>query len=238
MKNSSFTISIFCLLVGPTGCSDNHGTGKQSEMRSHQMNENSGDHMIAKKKIVTRYDHVDILQIPEVIPFGAEQREYIIELFSAIRRVVEGHSKLEDEERTVLGGGRFFWPKDPVKEVMVERYYLPDEFRMHGISLQLMRADQYAPWTEAQMTLYPRNFPKGAYDMQLPSTLFDDFLLEKVVQEDRPDERVKKPVVFYFTHKSLLDVHLRVESRRDLVHVDSKFPSSFHALNIVRQTNH
>jgi hypothetical protein len=70
--------------------------------------------------------------------------------------------------------------------------------------------------------------------MRLRSTLFDNFRLRKVTQEEHTDERIKTPLVFYFEHKIIENFRLKIEARDDVASIRDSFPSSFHSLVMTR----
>lgn len=70
--------------------------------------------------------------------------------------------------------------------------------------------------------------------MGLPVSVFKDFQLVESVQETRPDESIYKPLVFYFSHKTLRDLTLQVDARSDVVSVRAPYPSTFHGIGIMR----
>lgn len=231
MKSLQLSVSLLLLLSGLAGCKNESGqeyrTGSSSKTQL-------GKVMREQAKIITSYDDAEIEDIPAVVQFNDEQRKYVIELLSAVLRVIEGTSDLESEESKIFGEGKFYWPKDPTKPIKTERYYTHDNFRMRGISLWLDRKDERSKWKKARLTVPPRNFPQGVYDMGLPSSIFRDFQLMKSVQETRKDESIYKPVVFYFSHKEIRDLTLKVEARSDVASVDTPYPSTFHRIEITR----
>ena len=234
MTMSRLIVSTLCFVMSSSSCSDKVISDRLSGTRPSPENMPLETHMKQSDKIATPYDDVEIWDVPRIVPFDEKQKTYVIDLIYAVRRVIEGSSNLEVEERIILGEGKFFWPKNPSEPVMVERYYLSDRFRMSGISLSLRRADRGTPWVSAHLAVYPRNFPKGVYNMQLPPGIFEDFKLEKVIREERPEERIASPIVFYFKSKKKDGVNLIVECRDDLVGIQDAFPASFHLIRIMR----
>ena len=152
----------------------------------------------------------------------------------ALTRVTAGSSSLEAGEKQILGCGQFFWPKNPGEPIRVSKSYFGENFRMAGIAARVQRKSESSPWTKAGLTVHPRNFPRGVYDMRLRPELFRDFELKKVTQEDRSDRRIRKPILFYFEHKKIKDFRLRIEARDDVSSVDDLFPSSFHMVEMTR----
>lgn len=106
---------------------------------------------------------------------------------------------------------------------------------MAGIAANVNRKSENSPWTRFSASVHPRNFPRGVYSMQLPSSFFKEFELQKVAQEKRDGERITNPIVFYFKHKHIRNVVLKVEAREDVASTSDSLPSSLHALQILRE---
>jgi hypothetical protein len=196
-----------------------------------------GKVMTDKSKIPHPHDEADMTDMPSVVGLTDEQKLYLIQIFCAVVAIIEGKTQLEVEEDRLLGTGQFFWPKDPTKPAKLAKSYFGSNFRMSGIALRFERKSEDSPWIKAGLSVHPANFPIGVYEMSLPLHVFDDFLFVKAVPEIRPEESVKKPIVFYFLHRKLPGVKLRVESRDDVVCVGGPYPSSFHAFEITRDPN-
>jgi hypothetical protein len=147
--------------------------------------------------------------------------------------VGEGSSLVEEEER-VLGCGQFFWPKNPDEPIKVSKSYFGEHFRMSGIAARFERKGESLPWTKAGLTVHPRNFPGGVYEMKLPREIFQDFDLKEVTQEDRHDKRIQKPIVFIFEHKRIKNFRMKIEARDDVASVGDSWPSSFHLIEMTR----
>ncbi len=190
----------------------------------------------SQPRIPVLYEDVDSREIPAVIPLNDEQRGYLIEVLSAMIRVIDGSSSLEEEEEIVFGAGRFYWPKNPDEPIRLSKSYVDGNFRMPGLAARVSRESESAPWTRFGLSVRPRNFPRGVYSMQLPSSFFHDFQLQKVVQEEREFQSIRNPVVFYFKHKRLNDISLKMEAREDVVTTSDSFPSSFYALQLLRES--
>lgn len=188
-----------------------------------------------KLRIASLYENIDSREMPAIIPLSDEQRSYVIEVLSAMIRVIAGSTPLELEERMYLGTGQFYWPKNPDEPVRLSRSYFGENFRMAGIAANINRKSENSPWTRFSASVHPRNFPRGVYSMQLPSSFFKEFELQKVAQEMRDGERIANPIVFYFKHKHIRNVMLKVEARDDVASTRDSLPSSLHALEIRRE---
>lgn len=217
------------LLLGiavPYGIHTHVSSGKATPMSEQVSNE--------KPQIVTLYDDVESYKIPAVVPLNDEQRLYLQEILAAMMRVMEQSSSLETEEQKILGIGKFRWPKNPSEPIKTLKSFRGENFRMKGISATFMRESEMTPWRKAGLTVHPRNFPAGVYSMNLPRTIFADFRLKSVEQEHREEERIKDPLVFYFVHKKIENFSLRIEARADVAKTEEHFPSSFHAIVMLR----
>jgi hypothetical protein len=184
--------------------------------------------------ITAPYDNAENWQIPTIVALNDVQRSYVSEVLSALIRVIGEVSSLESEEKRTLGCGQFYWPKNPGEPIQVSKSYFGRDFRMSGIAARIERKSQSSSWVKAGLAVRPRNFPKGVYDMQLPPEVFNDFELKKVAQEEQQNERIKQPVVFYFEHKKIKHLSLKIAARDDVAQVADRFPSSFHMIEIVR----
>lgn len=231
MKPIRFSAYLILILVALAGCEKKLKPGHLSEANSKLL---PGEIMREQIKITSVYDNVENENLPEIVPFNDEQQKYVIELVSAMLRVIEGTSYLEFEENKTFGEGKFFWPKDPAKPIKTLRYYPYENFKVRGIKLSFERNDEHSSWQRAGLGVQPRNFPTGVYDMHLPPSVFQGFQLVRSVQETRPDESIHKPVAFYFSHKVIPDLTLKVEVRSDLTSLDELYPRTFHGIEIVR----
>jgi hypothetical protein len=237
-KSKGPILFVFLLLFSQSAASDNClDAGSHPRSSLAQKEKNSGKLMKSKPKIEQLYETDDLTQMPSVVLLNDEQGMYLIEIFCAIRGIIEGTRQLEVEEGRLFGAGKFYWPKDPTKPIKTEKSYPASNFRMTGIALGFRRASAESPWINAALFIHPANFPIGVYSMNMRRQLFNDFSLDKAVIEHRPHESVRNPVVFYFSHKKLRGVTLQVESRDDVVNVGDPYPSSFHGLEIIRDPN-
>jgi hypothetical protein len=196
-----------------------------------------GKVMADKLKIPHPYDEADVTDMPSVVGLTEAQRSYLVKIFRAVVGIIEGKTQLEVEEDRLLGTGQFFWPKDPARPAKLAKSYFGKNFRMQGVALRFEKKSEGSPWIKAGLSVHPANFPIGVYAMNFPRQVFDDFLFLKAVPELRPDESVKKPIVFHFSHRKLPGVKLKVESREDVASAADHYPSSFHALEIMRDLN-
>jgi hypothetical protein len=148
---------------------------------------------------------------------------------------VEGVSSLEQEEEQVLGTGQFYWPKNPDEPVKLSKFYFGENFRMSGIAAKISRENESSPWLKAGLSIYPRNFPRSVYSMQLPAQVFKDFELVIVEHEQRSEQRLTKSAVFYLRHKRVKNLQIKVEVRGDMVTAKDSYPRSFHYFEVSRK---
>ena len=200
-------------------------TGSTADHSTHRRN----------PRIITPFDNVESWKIPTVVPFNDEQRVYFTEIVCAVMRVMAKETPLEIEEERIIGPGRFRWPKNPAEPIKTVKSYFGENFRMLGVSGSFSRHSENDPWSKVGLSVHPRNFPVGVYSMKFPKEIFKNFRLLKVVQEARPTERIKKPIVFYFEHRAIESLSLKIEARDDVASVQDLYPSSFHALIMIRE---
>lgn len=184
-------------------------------------------------RIPVLYEDIDSRDMPAIVPLNDEQRAYVVEVLSAMVRVIVGSSTLEMEEGKAFGPGQFHWPKNPDEPVRLSKLYFGQHFRMAGFSARISRESENSPWMRFGMSVHPRNFPRGVFSMKLPPSVFKEFELQKVVQEERSGQRIEKPIVFYFKHKNIKNVVLKVEAREDVASTSDSLPFSLHALQIL-----
>jgi hypothetical protein len=238
MKFSKKLIYMLFFCAGSAHAREGTALGPGQHAFPTQNEKVPGKSMIDKSKLRDPYDGADIQSIPAKVQLTDEQRSYLVDLVAAVMRIIEGTTPLEAEEERLLGKGQFFWPKNPTIPPKTSKSYFGSSFRMHGISLRFERKSETSDWVKAGLAIHARNFPRGAYIMHIPKKVFDEFSLVKAMHEPRPDESIENPIVFYFSHKRLPGVTLKVESRGDLVSVGDPYPSSFHALEITRDPAH
>jgi len=168
-------------------------------------------------------------QITPIVKMTAEQRTYLLDILGSVRRVIEGTASLEAEEKSLLGEGRYSWPKNPKAPVRVAKSYLAKNFRLKGIALLFRRTCDGAAWSTAGLSVQPTNFPATVYAIGVPAEFFSDFRLEKAELSLRPEESIKRVNVFSYRQKAGL-LSMTIEAREDLSSVKEKYPSSFHAI--------
>jgi hypothetical protein len=230
MKSSRILLFFIFLALAIVALRENFLEFNHTQM-SNNISEQSFNQ--SKLRIAVPYEGRESWEIPAIVPFSDEQRLYVSEVVEAVIRVMAEASSLGTEEK-ILGLGQFHWPKNPDEPIKTLKSYFGQNFRMAGIFASFKRESESGPWIKAALTVHPRNFPAGVYLMKISPKLFDQFNLQKVVQEDREEERVKHPIVFYFEHKKIQGFTLKVEARSDVASIHDQFPSSFHAIKVTR----
>jgi hypothetical protein len=166
-----------------------------------------------------------------VVPFTEEQTQQMNMVTRAIVRVISKQNSLSEEE-SLFGEGKDHWPKAPGPILL--RYYtkkLPDS----NLSIEFERINDKEVWSSGAVGFRPKNFPRGVYRMDLPSTFFSDFVLEKAYAEDQPKRSIKRINIFQFrSQKGTANVQLQFEAREDVSSLQDKYPKSFHFLKVTR----
>ena len=172
----------------------------------------------------------DVDAIPAISEFTDEQRNYIIEIIGATRRVINGLTTLEKEEQAIFGEGQFFWPKDPTAPVKLIKSFLPTNFRMKGISLSFSRSKEGTRWTRANLSIQPINFPHGIYRMDLPKEIFAGYKLVKVEPGASSDGNLIRVNLFQFVSINDEKSLMTAEVSEGVSLLQDAYPSSFHAI--------
>jgi hypothetical protein len=165
-----------------------------------------------------------------IIVLDATQRSYFLSIVSSIERVIGKQTSLDQEEATLLGEGLYYWPKDPTHPVKLSRYYPQENFNLRWLSLSFRRPASTSPWSEAHLTVHPSSFPLQVYDLQVSSDFYKNYNFERAALESRPHRRIEEPRVFYFVHKKLPHVRMRIETSPNVTSADSKYPSAFYSI--------
>ncbi|QOY94567.1 hypothetical protein IM543_01170 [Massilia sp. UMI-21] len=186
------------------------------------------------KKFRSLYEKNDIESIPAQLSLNEEEKKYLEDVISSVNNLIAHRASLAQEERRILGPGKFFWPKDPAVSTELIRYYDEENFRLTGISLTLKRKNRTSEWSNAVLTFQPRNFPYGRYMAKLPETILEEYVIENVAEELRENAQVVNPTVYHFTHKVQTGVVMKVESQPMQARKSNDLPNTFYALEISR----
>jgi hypothetical protein len=185
-----------------------------------------------RNRLDSKFDKMDIDELPPIVPMSPEQSEYVIRITEKMREVLE-HRRILEENDEAFGQGAFFWPKDPKKTIKSRLSFEVDNFKFRFIRLGFVRKTAKHPWESAWLTVQPKNFPTGVYDMNLPASFFADMIFLKSYSEKREHESIRNVNVFEFIPRnSSSNTIIRLESRPEVSSVSNKYPRSFHALFI------
>jgi hypothetical protein len=231
-KISKNIIVSFLILIAISRCIETSEPHVSPPTLSDSVNNIPGITMTTKDKIQDPNATLEIQQIPPITEFSNEQKEYVIELIDATMRVVNGTSTLDAEEKVTFGEGQFFWPKDPSAPVRLLKYFPLENFRMKGITLSFRRISETSPWTHAVLSASPINFPSGAYKMNLPREVFNDYQLMKAEVNFRADEPLHRVNVFHYRNKNNIKITMTIESPENVSTLKDDYPSSFHVIQI------
>lgn len=179
------------------------------------------------------FDGNDNLEdMPARAPFSASQREYVGYLFRSMLGVIE-QTRSVGENDGAFGKGEFFWPKDPSKPVKSRISFGVANFKFRSISIGFSRKNSASAWDVAGLNIHPRNFPFGFFDMKLPKSFFDHFVLENSRTENRINESLDVVNVFRFKkEENGHTIKLLVEASPSVSDIQDGYPRSFHNLAI------
>jgi hypothetical protein len=230
MKKKRLLVLIFFLCTGISGCTDSSVPQAAVTLQPNTIENTS---KMKLKNIVNIKDPNSLLQVdqmPPISPMSDEQLKYVIDIFSATMRVIEGTTTLETEEKNTYGEGQFFWPKDPKAPTKLVKSFLPENFRMTGIALVFGRTTEGSRWRTASFSIHPKNFPNGIYQMNIPKDIFSEYKLIKAELSIRPDEHIKRVNFFHYINKSDGQLVMTIEAHEDVSSLNDIYPSSFHAI--------
>ena len=229
-KNYIIFASTLIVLIVIGGCEKSSTTHVNPIARSTKSSNTKGIEKMEKVDIEDPNSSRDIDTIPAISEFTEEQRNYVIEIFGATRRVINGLTTLEKEEQAIFGEGQFFWPKDPTAPVKLLKSFLPTNFRMKGISLSFSRSKEESRWTRANLSIQPINFPHGIYRMDLPQEIFAGYKLVKVEPRAPSDGNQMRVNLFQFVSINDEKSLMTVEVSEGVSLLQDAYPSSFHAI--------
>lgn len=186
-------------------------------------------------KIYSPYNRIEIQDIPLEIELTDEERKYLVDIFLSLNNIITENSRLEKEERQILGQGKFFWPKNPQTPTHLVKSYNPENFRMTGIALTVKRKSRDSTWNTIQLTAFPRNFPHGAYLISFHNEILKYYDLKKTVSETRINEQIERPTIYYFANKRRRGIIMKIYSQDK---APSDLPRSFYAIEFEKGDDH
>lgn len=205
---------------------------KKEKVSQPAISENKKVTAMKNHEIIDRYKNSELDDIPPTVPVTAEQQEYIAYLYKSMLDVIKQKKNLSEND-PIFGKGEFFWPKDPSKPIKASISYDVENFKFGSISVGFGRKNSSSPWNSAGISIQPRNFPYGFFDMKFTKAFFDDLVLEKATTEERKNEAVKIVNVFlYKTKENDRGIKLRFDASPTVSDVKDKYPRSFHYLYI------
>jgi len=183
-------------------------------------------------KIVDLYKDAEPRDIPSRVPLTVEQQEYVGCLFRSMLDVIEQKRSLGEND-SAFGQGKFFWPKEPSKPIKSSLSYEVDNFKFRSISIGFTRKDPSSAWSMAGLSIHPRNFPHGVFEMRLPKSFFGGLVFEASHAEQRKNESLE--IVNVFWHKKEANgrtIELRFEADPRVSDLKEGYPRSFHGVAI------
>jgi hypothetical protein len=188
-----------------------------------------GDPMRNTSKINSPYNRVEIEDMPSEIELTDEEKKYLVNIFLSLNNIITENSRLENEERRILGEGKYFWPKNPETPTRLIKSYNPGNFRMTGIALTVKRKSKDSTWDTIQLTAFPRNFPHGAYLLSFHDEILKYYDAKKTVSETRINEQIESPTVYYFANKKNPGIIMKIYSQDK---APSNLPRRFYAIEL------
>lgn len=187
---------------------------------------------MSSHKLVDLYKDSELDDIPSRVPLTVEQREYVSCLFSSMLDVIEQKRSLVEND-SAFGQGKFFWPKDPSKPIKSSLSYEVDNFKFRSISIGFTRKDPSSAWSMAGLSIHPRNFPHGVFEMRLPKSFFGRLVFESSHAEERKNESLKIVNVFWYKNETNgHTINLRFEADPRVSDLKEGYPRSFHSVAI------
>lgn len=203
----------------------------------HHMSWAKGPQRAANNEIIDLYKNSELEDIPATVSITADQKKYILDLFSSMLDVIDKKRDLEEND-AVFGKGNFFWPKDPKKPIKARISYDVDNFKFRSISIGFSRVNSSSPWNSAGISVHPRNFPMGFFEMKISKSFFERFVLEKAITEKRENEVLEIVNVFrYRGQENGRRFRLQFEASPTVSGIKDGYPRSFHHAAIYLEEN-
>lgn len=185
--------------------------------------------------LTDRFEGMGLGDLPKIATLTTAESAYVISLLSSIIEVLDSNRDLQERD-PLFGQGKYFWPKDPGAPQHASITFGTQNFAFRSISIGFRREKSVGEWTTATMSIHPRNFPAGVFDMNLTKDSFSRFTLIKAVTENRPARAIKQYNVFLYRFSSgQKRFTLQIEARPDVSSIDKGYPSAFHEIIIERE---
>jgi len=191
----------------------------------------------SNNEIIDLYKNSELEDIPATVSITADQKNYILDLFNSMLDVIDKKKNLEEND-AVFGKGNFFWPKDPKKPIKARISYDVDNFKFRSIFIGFTRANSSSPWNIAGISIHPRNFPMGFFEMKISKSFFERFVLEKAVTERRQHQALEIVNVFWYRgQENGRRFRLQFEASPTVSGIKDGYPRSFHNAMIYLEEN-
>jgi hypothetical protein len=198
----------------------------------HPRTKTQGSKHMSHIDAIDPYAKVDPNDLPPLVEMTVKQKEYLAIIFSSMREVMEQKRQLQEKDK-VFGDGKFFWPKDPKKPIKTLISFDRENFSFRSIHIDFKRNRSDGRWSSAELSVHPRNFPIGVYQMDFSDAFFSGFSFQKSYAEKRENESFKLVNVFEYKAKdSNSGVSLRVEAAPEVSSVNERYPRSFHKITM------
>lgn len=238
MKSSHVALGIFLCQIGEA-ISEPYNTPAVIQSESSSKINASGNKGLAMNSPHNSnlYRDVNPKDMPTLITTSNEENEYILFIVTSAIEVIEGKRNLSENDKN-FGQGKYFWPKDPSKPIKTRISYPSENFRINKIFLNFSRKTQNTPWCRAELLLAPKNFPVGAFKMELKEKFFENLIFQDAKHEVRANEQVSEVNVFHYLVKyDLSEIDIKLEARIDLSDIKKRHPSSFHKLILEKRSS-
>lgn len=191
-------------------------------------------HTNMAKPLPDRFNGIPLSELPKVAVLSTAERVYVTSLIASMIDVLENRKPLLEND-PVFGQGKFFWPKDPRTPVRTSITYGTQNFAFRSISIGFRRTTSDGEWIKATMSIHPRNFPAGVFNIGLSQSDFDRFTLIDAFEEVQPERALKKFNTFlYRIDTGQNRVFAKMEARADVSNISKGFAEGFHELSMER----
>ncbi|MQA36756.1 hypothetical protein [Rugamonas aquatica] len=198
---------------------------------------NIGAQHVPNNEIIDLYKNSELEDIPATVSITAAQKKYILDLFNSMLDIIDKKRDLKEND-AIFGKGDFFWPKDPKKPIKARISYDVGNFKFRSISIGFSRVNSSSPWNSAGISVHPRNFPLGFFEMKISRSFFERFLLEKAITEKRQHEALEIVNVFWYTgQENGRKFRLQFEASPTVSSIKDGYPRSFHNAVIYLEEN-
>ena len=233
-KFSYFLIWVMIAPICDASPSD-RPTERVDQISSSKINAHKDTNM--KHGLTDRFEGMGLGDLPKIATLTTAESAYVISLLGSIIDVLDSNRDLQELD-PIFGQGKYFWPKDPGAPQRASITFGTQNFAFRSISIGFRREKSAGDWTTATMSIHPRNFPAGVFDMNLSKDSFSRFTLVKAITENRPARAIKEYNVFFYKFSNgQKRFSLQIEARPDVSSIDQGYPAGFHEIRIERETD-